>query len=64
MTPYLVAPLASAQLATPRDGLEDPSDLERLIGGAIARTKPVPGDEPRLAANRRRLAGPAGFMLD
>ena len=64
VTPYLVAPLASAQLATPRDGLEDPSDLERLIRGAIARTKPVPGDEARLAANRRRLAGPAGFMLD
>ncbi len=64
VTPYLVAPVGSGQLATPRDALEDPSDLERLIEGRIARTLPQPGAEPRLAATRRRLAGPAGFMLD
>lgn len=64
VTPYLVAPVASAQLATPRDGLEDPSDLERLISGSIARSAPQPGNVPRLAADRRRLVGPAGFILD
>jgi pilus assembly protein CpaC len=64
VTPYLVAPVASAQLATPRDGLEDPSDLERLIQGKLARTFPRPGQEPQLAAGRHRLVGPAGFMLD
>ena len=64
VTPYLVAPVASAQLATPRDGLEDPSDLERLIQGKLARTFPRPGQEPRPAAGRHRLVGPAGFMLD
>jgi pilus assembly protein CpaC len=64
VTPYLVAPVASAQLATPRDGLEDPSDLERLINGSIARSAPQPGNVPRLAADRRRLVGPAGFILD
>jgi pilus assembly protein CpaC len=64
VTPYLVAPVASAQLATPRDGLEDPSDLERLIQGKLARTFHRPGQEPRPAAGRHRLVGPAGFMLD
>jgi pilus assembly protein CpaC len=64
VTPYLVAPVASAQLATPRDALEDPSDLERLIQGKLAHTLTVPGAEPRVAAARRRLVGPAGFMLD
>ena len=38
VTPYLVAPVGGAQLATPRDGLEDPSDLQRLIEGRLART--------------------------
>ena len=64
VTPYLVAPVGGAQLATPRDGLEDPSDLQRLIEGRLARTYAPPGAEPALAAGRRRLVGPAGFMLD
>ena len=64
VTPYLVAPVGAAQLATPRDGLEDPSDLERLIAGSIARTAPRPGAEPGLTAGRHRLLGSAGFMLE
>lgn len=64
VTPYLVAPVGLDQLATPRDGLEDPSDLQRLIEGRLARTFLRPGEEPALAAGRRRLVGPAGFMLD
>ena len=64
VTPYLVAPVGAAQLATPRDGLEDPSDLQRLIEGRIARTAPQPGTEPGPAAGKHRLVGPAGFMLD
>lgn len=64
VTPYLVAPVGAAQLATPRDGLEDPSDLERLIAGSIARTAPRPGAEPGLAAGSHRLVGSAGFMLE
>lgn len=64
VTPYLVAPVGGAQLATPRDGLEDPSDLQRLVDGRLARTSLRPGEQPALAAGRRRLVGPAGFMLD
>ena len=64
VTPYLVAPVGGAQLATPRDGLEDPSDLQRLIEGRLARTYAPPGASPALSAGRRRLVGPAGFMLD
>jgi pilus assembly protein CpaC len=64
VTPYLVAPVGAAQLATPRDGLEDPSDLQRLIEGRLARTAPQPGSQPGIAAGKHRLVGPAGFMLD
>lgn len=64
VTPYLVAPVASAVLATPIDGLEDPSDLQRLLEGRLAQPGIRTGDETALAAGRRRLVGPAGFMLD
>jgi pilus assembly protein CpaC len=64
VTPYLVAPVGGTQLATPRDGLEDPSDLQRLIEGRLARGAARPGDQPALAAGPHRLVGPAGFMLD
>jgi pilus assembly protein CpaC len=68
VTPYLVAPVSAPQvLATPLDGLEDPSDLERLIQGSIADGAPRPGAVPplsRTTTTTHRLAGPAGFMLD
>ena len=64
VTPYLVAPVGGARLATPRDGLEDPSDLQRLIEGRLARRSVAPGQEPAASAGNRRLVGPAGFMLD
>ena len=64
VTPYLVAPVSGATLAAPNDGLEDPSDLQRLLEGSIARTQPRPGTAPALADGKRRLVGPAGFMLD
>ena len=40
------------------------ADPERLIEGRLARTSMRPGEEPALAVGRRRLVGPAGFMLD
>ncbi|MEK0086145.1 type II and III secretion system protein family protein [Benzoatithermus flavus] len=64
VTPYLVAPVASARLATPRDGLADASDLERLIEGRLAGGATRPGAEARIQAERPRLTGPAGFILD
>lgn len=64
VTPYLVAPVGGARLATPRDGLEDPSDLQRLIEGRLARRSIAPGQQPALSLDSRRLVGPAGFMLD
>jgi pilus assembly protein CpaC len=64
VTPYLVAPAAAAQLATPRDGLADASDVERLIEGRLAATASRPGPEGRVRAEHPGLTGPAGFMLD
>ena len=64
VTPYLVAPVSGAALAAPNDGLEDPSDLQRLLEGSLARAQPHAGTSPALTSGRRRLVGPAGFMLD
>lgn len=64
VTPYLVAPVAAATLATPIDGLEDPSDLQRLIEGSLAQTAIRAGAAPAVTVGGRRLVGPAGFILD
>jgi pilus assembly protein CpaC len=64
VTPYLVAPVGAARLAMPGDGLEDPSDLQRLLEGRLAQTRPRLGEQPALSAGPARLVGPAGFMLD
>ena len=64
VTPYLVAPVGAAQLATPRDGLEDPSDLQRLIERRDRPHGAAAGHRARTGGRRRRLVGPAGFMLD
>jgi pilus assembly protein CpaC len=64
VTPYLVAPVGAARLAMPNDGLEDPSDLQRLLEGRLAQTRPRAGEQPARSAGRARLVGPAGFMLD
>lgn len=64
VTPYLVAPVAAAELALPNDGLEDPSDLQRLLDGKLAAAGVPAGSATALAAGRPRLVGPAGFMLD
>jgi pilus assembly protein CpaC len=64
VTPYLVAPVAAAELALPNDGLEDPSDLQRLLDGKLAADGVPAGSATALAAGRPRLVGPAGFMLD
>ena len=65
VTPYLVAPVGGAQLATPARrprGSERPGAPDR--GSARAHARCARASEPALAAGRRRLVGPAGFMLD
>lgn len=64
VTPYLVAPVTSARLPTPLDGLEDPSDLERILDGKLARMAINPAASGVGVLARARLVGPAGFMLD
>lgn len=64
VTPFLVAPVGATALALPSDGLEDPSDLQRLIEGKLAVAGQRSGGSSIPAARRPRLVGAAGFMLD
>jgi pilus assembly protein CpaC len=64
VTPYLVAPVGAVAMALPNDGLEDPSDLERLIEGKLAVGGRRSGGTRTLATPWPRLVGAAGFMLD
>lgn len=64
ITPYLVRPAKSTDMALPTDGLIAPNDIERILFGRMY------GDraERRLQADKRlgdkRLSGPVGFMLE
>lgn len=63
VTPYLVEPTSSTQLASPTDGFNPPHDVDRIFFGAQWKREAVPGTT---APNptRQRLAGPAGFQLE
>ncbi len=64
VTPYIVEPVSSPQLATPDDGFRPPHDLDRIFYGASWRRDPAPGGPEQMAARRPRLVGPAGFQLE
>ena len=66
VTPYLVRPVSAPQMATPTDGLIQPSDYERLVESHTYRRQPLPqasatgalgdgglGDPSDLSSSRR-----------
>jgi Flp pilus assembly secretin CpaC len=61
VTPYLVRPVSEPVLASPGDGLRQPSDLDRILRGRIALGALPAG---RQTMTPLRLVGPAGFALD
>ena len=64
VTPYIVEPVSSKALATPRDGFTPPTDVERIVGGVNYRQRLSSYEEaPRLDSGRG-LIGPAGFELE
>jgi pilus assembly protein CpaC len=64
VTPYIVKPVSTRQLAAPTDELLPPDDIERIFFGRMY------GDNSRerMAAKQeldgKSLAGPVGFMLE
>lgn len=61
VTPYLVRPVAAAELTTPLDGFRPPDELQRLLQGRLAARL---GGTPAHPAGQPRLVGHAGFVLD
>ncbi len=63
VTPYLVQP-AAQRLATPVDGLRQPSEIERLLQGRLAGRRLAPGRGASAVAEAPRLVGGAGFVIE
>ncbi|MGC2779014.1 MAG: type II and III secretion system protein family protein [Bradyrhizobium sp.] len=64
VTPYIVRPIADeTTIRLPTDFVGPPSDLDRLLFGQLATTKPGRGGG-RPASPTSRLRGDAGFMFE
>jgi pilus assembly protein CpaC len=64
VTPYIVRPtVEQATISLPTDLVSPPSDLDRLLFGELAATKPGKG-AVRLPASGLHLRGDAGFMFE
>lgn len=64
VTPYLVRPVSEPVLATPVDGYQAPSDIERILEGRLHHAQLQPGRGAPLGPEGQRLIGPIGFVLD
>ncbi|MGI9435953.1 MAG: type II and III secretion system protein family protein, partial [Geminicoccaceae bacterium] len=64
VTPYLVRPVTEPVLATPIDGYEAPSDIERILEGRLHRARLHRGRGAPQGPDGQRLVGPIGFVLD
>jgi pilus assembly protein CpaC len=63
VTPFLVQPVSGPRLATPIDGLIQPNETERIVGGAAYRQQLPPAPPGPRSRDASRLIGPAGFQL-
>ena len=63
VTPYVVRPTSSKNIATPLDGFRPATDLERIFLNRVAKNGPAQGSTgPTAGVNGVRLVGPAGFF--
>jgi pilus assembly protein CpaC len=63
VTPYLVAPVATASVAAPTDGYVMPHDASQALNGDTYRQR-LPAPERGPLQGSRGLIGPGGFRLD
>ncbi len=63
VTPYLVRP-AKQRLASPLDGMRQPSELERILQGRLVGRRLAPGRGGNAIAKAPRLMGGAGFVIE
>ncbi len=64
VTPYLVAPVATASLQAPTDGFIAPHDLSRITTDDTYRQQLPPSPRGPLQPGSKPLIGPVGFRLD
>ena len=64
VTPYLVKPVSEPVLATPVDGYQAPTDIERILEGRLHHARIHRGRGAPIGPEGQRLVGPIGFVLD
>ncbi len=64
VTPYLVRPVSEPALASPIDGYQAPSDIERILEGRLHHARLHRGRGAPFGPEGQRLVGPIGFVLD
>ena len=62
VTPILVRPVSSGALPLPTDGLEAPSQLDRLLDQRLTQVRASSG--PLAGGTNARLVGPSGFIVE
>jgi pilus assembly protein CpaC len=64
VTPYLVRPVSAQRLASPTDGMTEPTDRDLVARGLdVHPTAPVGGAQP-VGPSGNGLIGPGGFILN
>jgi pilus assembly protein CpaC len=64
VTPYVVKPVHASQIASPTDGLIQPTDRDRILHGRLYRPTPPSQRKGPLTPDREREAASIGFVLE
>lgn len=64
VTPYLVNPVSSKEMALPTDGLSYASFIDQVVHRKLNNKNPAKGQAAPLGGSGVRLVGPAGFAIE